>query len=157
MLPCCLIFLVKFLVYRGCLHNVFPVGEALRDANLGVLSPQVHARRAIAVAWQEIKILLRSFLGPKENKHATLNNFCSRWVGSLPFYRNEYSYLLMPESIRGDVKPRASHRDPVVERVGRASRPSLLFHQIRAGRPCHSVCIAPKAFGARVPSTCLLR
>ena len=28
--------------------------------------------------------------------------------------------------------------DPVVERVGRASRPSFLFHQIRAGRPCHS-------------------
>jgi hypothetical protein len=28
--------------------------------------------------------------------------------------------------------------DPVVERVGRASRPSFLLHQIRAERPCHS-------------------
>jgi hypothetical protein len=36
---------------------------------------------------------------------------------------------------------RSSHPDPEVERVGRASRPSLLFHQIRAGRPCHSACI----------------
>ena len=39
---------------------------------------------------------------------------------------------------------------------GRPAR-HLLFHQIRAGRSCHSVWIAPKAFRARVPSTCLWR